>query len=408
MKGIFLFLLFIFNFNVQAESFNELLLRLNEHDLLKSAIEKASSLEENARSLGSWGDPNVSIAALNFPADSLKQNESMMTGIQFSLSQKISLSGKYGAIEESQLAAARGQINEVSHLKRTFIKKLWELSIFNEKLINEHKVLLENYDWIDNNLKVTKRLYSTGKVPQQAVLDIQIRKSELKTQIDQNSFTQESLKYQFRVLLNSKDNIELDLSSVPWKLLDDWKRGNEDNDYKEKSLKSNVENYGFKLSAHKKDLFPDLTLGFSYTKRNDIDGVGDFVGVKISFPIPTSSKKYATKNEMAYLKAEAERKYRHYQNIKPNLLNIIESEIEDANNRLETLQKESLRYSKSSRDITAKSYSRGGAEYLELLRAELQYQEQRMKEISLIAVLKERKVNYLFLKGSLLALGGEL
>ena len=230
MKGIFLFLLFIFNFNVQAESFNELLLRLNEHDLLKSAIEKASSLEENARSLGSWGDPNVSIAALNFPADSLKQNESMMTGIQFSLSQKISLSGKYGAIEESQLAAARGQINEVSHLKRTFIKKLWELSIFNEKLINEHKVLLENYDWIDNNLKVTKRLYSTGKVPQQAVLDIQIRKSELKTQIDQNSFTQESLKYQFRVLLNSKDNIELDLSSVPWKLLDDWKRGNEDNE----------------------------------------------------------------------------------------------------------------------------------------------------------------------------------
>ena len=80
----------------------------------------------------------------------------------------------------------------------------------------------------------------------------------------------------------------------------------------------------------------------------------------------------------------------------------------DVSNQLQVLQKETLKYSKSSRDVTAKSYSRGGAVYVELLRSELQYQNQLIKEINLIANLKTKKINYLFVNGSSLRTGREL
>ncbi len=250
-----------------------------------------------------------------------------------------------------------------------------------------------------DNLKVTKRLYSTGKVPQQAVLDIQIRKSELTAQVKEIEFALESLKYQLSALLGSHEVIDIDLKSVPWNHLKSWQEAGVEYDYQEKALAHNLEASDLKVSAQKRNLIPDITLGMSYTKRNKIDGLGDFVGASISFPLPISSQRYADKNTAVFERLEAEHSYRNYKENKPHLLKKIEFEVKDLRNQLSILQRETLKFAKSSRDITAKSYSRGAADYTELLRAELQYQNQLIKEIKVVAKLKSKQVEYLFIKG---------
>lgn len=407
MKGIFIIVFSFISSIALAESFGDLVLKFDNHDLLKSQLSKFKAMQEKARQSGSWGDPKLNVSAMNFPKNSLAQDESMMTGIQVGLSQKLSLSGKYGKLRESGLESAKTQESQALQLRREFVKGLWEISIQKDRLVKELKVLKENYDWIKNNLKITKRLYSTGKVPQQAVLDIQIRKSELGSLIEQNKYSQESLKHQLSVLLSSEEVIDIDLSTIDWKKLDNWKNSSDKHDYKKQTLKHNLQASDLKVSARNRNYLPDITFGISYTKRNDLDGIGDFVGASISIPIPTSDLRYAAKKEAVHKRMEAEKSYRNYLNTKPNLLKKMEFEIKDVNNQLSILQKETLKFAKSSRDITAKSYSRGGADYLELLRSELQYQHQLMKQINLIANLKNKKINYLYIKGSDLSAGGK-
>ena len=72
---------------------------------------------------------------------------------------------------------------------------------------------------------------------------------------------------------------------------------------------------------------------------------------------------------------------------------------ENIEKQLEILRQETLKFARSSRTITAKSYSRGGSDYVELLRSELQYQKQLLNEVDLVSSLKNYKLNYLFLKG---------
>jgi cobalt-zinc-cadmium efflux system outer membrane protein len=408
MKGIFTIILFIFTTSpVFAESFEGLIGMLEKHNLVQSELNKAKFLHQEARKSGSWGDPRFSVGAVNIPKSTYSKNISMMSGIKFGLSQEISLSGKFTKLRESGEENSRATIADSNQLKREFTKMIWSVAIEKEKLLKEEKILKENLAWIKSMLRVSKKLYANGKVPQQAVLDIQIRKSELRAQIARNKFAVNSLLNSLSEFLSSNEDLDIDLKSIPWGHLEKWDSSSDDFDYKKIALEHKLRSSDLRVSANKRNLVPDLTFALSYTKRNNIDGLGDFVGATISFPLPTSSNKYASKKSATYQKGMAERKYRNYIVSKPRKLKQLENNIQDELNQLSILQKETLKYSKSSRDITAKSYSRGGADYLELLRSEFQYQSQRINEINLNANLKHKKVNYLFVKGDRLVLGSQ-
>ncbi|MDA8793052.1 TolC family protein [Bacteriovoracaceae bacterium] len=402
MKGIILSL-YIFNLTyVFSKSFHELANRLNNHDLLTSNMNKVKAMQEGSKQAGSWGDPKLSISAMNYPQDSLSPNESMMTGIQFGLSQKLSLSGKHGKLKKFKQLKAKSFSEQSKQLKRDFLNQLWQICIEKEMIVGQIKVLKENLDWVNNNLIITKRLYSTGDVPQQAVLDVQIRKSELSSQINQNKYKLESLKYKTSALLSAENDLDVDMQTIPWEILDNWNHQKGIKDYRKSSLESNLKASQLNVSAQNRNYFPDITVGVSYTKRNDLDDIGDFVGASITIPLPTSDHRYASKNKAIFEKMEAEKKYRHYIKSKTNVLKKIEFEIKNTKIQLKILLDDSLRFAKSSREITAKSYSRGGADYLELLRAELQYQNLLIKQINLTAELKKQKVNYLSIQGGAL------
>lgn len=396
---IFSLLMGIYSCPLFAESFNELLGKLDKHNLIQARLNKVKSIKEKAKAEGSWGDPLLKVSAINYPKGSLSRNKSMMTGIQLGISQKVGISGKYAKLERSQQESSKSYLAGTLQLKREFVKMLWSLAIDKELLVEQVKVLKENFTWIEDNLKVTNRLYSTGKVPQQAVLDIQIRKSELRAQIDQISYALNALKYQISSLLDSTEVLDLDLTTMPWNYLKGWKTAQQKYDYKEQQLSHHLQASELNVSAQRRNIIPDITVGVTYTKRNRLDGLGDFVGANISFPLPTSDSRYAGKSAALYQKLEAENSYRHYRENKPHFLKNIEFEIQNIGNQLHIIKRDTLKFAKSSRDITAKSYSRGGADYVELLRAEIQYQNQLLKEIKLVSQLKTKQVEYLFTKG---------
>lgn len=398
MKGV-LFLLILFSLNAQGETFKELIKRVEDHPMVLANLNESKAIGEMAEGEGSWGDPQLMVAAMNFPQDSLSRNESMMTGIQVGISQKLSLSGKYAKMRESLEAQSDSQAALTNQLKRRLYKELWSLAITKEKLVQEKEVLNESFQWVSQNLKITKRLYSTGKVAQQAVLDMQMRKSELSAQIGQKEYELKGIKHRLASLLGSERSLGINLKSVPWNSLDKWKSSEAKTDFQLESLKHQLKATELKLSAKQRDYFPDVTFGLSYTKRNNIDGLGDFVGASFSIPLPTSDKRYAASKEALHQRVKAEQTYRNYLLAKPNILNQIKLEIEDIENQLNIIKTQTLRFAKSSRDVTAKSYSRGGSDYLELLRSELQYQNQLLKKVLLLSQLKMKKVDYLFVKG---------
>lgn len=408
MLGKVLFFLFlVMSWQVSALDFRAVMNLLEEHELVEAQLEQAKSLKEEARKEGSWGDPTLNLAAVNFPRETLDRDVSMMTGIRVGLSQSLSLSGRYGVIEDSFFELAQSQEASGIQLKRTFARSIWEVAAEKKRLLEIKTILVENLSWIKSNLKVTKRLYATGKVPQQAVLDIQMRKSQLDSDLGNIKYSLLALGNELANLLSQEKAVDLNLESVPWRHLEKWQKAGDKSDYREKELAHQVKASDLMVSAKNRNFLPDVQLGVNYTKRNNVDGLGDFVGASITIPIPTSSKRYADKSQALMKKVAAQKRYRHYKVTKGKVLKKVEFEILDLENQLKILNKETLKYAKSSRDVIARSYARGGADYLELLRSELNYQKERVKRVNIEATLKKKKVGYLFIQGDDLLLGSK-
>ncbi len=393
--------------STSAMTLNEALLSLEDHKLVQSQLDTAKSMKEFSQAQGSWGDPKLTISAMNFPRDTLSRDDSMMTGIQVGLSQKIALSNKYGLAKEAYKDKALVKQYVGKQYQRELAYGLWEMAIEQTRLKEVEKILNENLGWLESNLKISKQLYRNGKIPQQAILDIQIRRGRLKGQIINISHSISSLHYKLASLLGQQEVNELRVSNNDWIFLEEMKKELEKssdealkNDFELEKLKHNVKYSEAQLKVKERNFIPDLQIGLNYTKRNDRDGLGDFVGASVSFDLPTSDSRYAQRSEAHYQKLSAHKELQHYQLSKPHRLRQIDNDISDVLEQLNILRKSTLQFAKTSREVSAKSYARGQTDYLKLLSSELEYQNQRIEEIGLKAKLRRARVMYLFVKGA--------
>ena len=141
-------------------SFNEAIEAIKSHDIVSSLEKKSKALIEEGESKGSWGDPMFRVAAKNYPKDSLKDNETPMTGIEFGVAQKVALTTKYGNIEDAFAALGQATKQESENKTQELIRSFWEILIENKKLDEEINIIKENLNWIKNILKVSKRLWT--------------------------------------------------------------------------------------------------------------------------------------------------------------------------------------------------------------------------------------------------------
>lgn len=394
MMKYLIVLFFITSVEVNAITFEKAIIVLSTHESVDSVNFKSKALSEEAEFKGSWGDPKFKIAAKNFPKDSLKDDQTPMTGIEFSVSQKIALTTKYGNIEDAFKSLSNAYQFEADDKKEALTKAFWEILIFKRKVSEELGILRENKTWISKILKVSKRLYSTGKTSQQALLDIQIRKSEIESELNNKKYELSQIDDRLNYYIGTS---EVEETSIPWKSLKTNSKKIRDN--KELGLKEKLKAKEFALTASKQNYVPDLTVSVGYTKRSNIDDNGDFVGAAISFPLPFSGEKYSKHGQAVQEKYMATKNFENYKKQKNRDVSILNKEIEKVLSELSILKTETVKFANNSRKITAKAYSVGEATYNELLQSELKLQKILMQKVMLEAKRDIKRATLKYVKG---------
>ena len=381
--------------SVYALTFQEAVKKIEGHEAVIALKSQSEALGKKSKSAGSWGDPMFKISAKNFPEDSLKRDQTPMTGIEFGLSQKIALTNKYGNLKSKYRSLSKASVFYTKDQKQKLIKELWFNSIKMKQYKEEQSILRENASWIRKVLKSSKKLYSNGKISQQALLDIQIRQSEIERLLSNKKFSIENLKNEIKYLLND----EFDYNTTPWGLLEK-KDEKKLKDFQELAIKEKVEALSFGAKAAKKSFMPDVTVSVSYTKRENIDGNGDFIGASLSFPIPVSGNKYGDYGAAVKEKYASVSSYNNFRSKKEMSLSNLKNNIDQVKTELEILKFKSIAFARNSREISFKSYGLGNTSYLELLQSEFKLQELLMKKEKLTAYYKMKIIELKYIKGA--------
>ena len=387
-----------------AGSFDDAIQFIEKHETVLLLREKAKSVLSQGHIDGSWGDPVFGVMAKNYPR-SLDGGISMMTGIDFSIGQKIALTNRYGNIKKSQIYESNAIKYEALDQKQVLIKTLWETLIIKKQIEDEIKIFKENLIWITKMLAISNKLYANGTISSQAILDIQIRKSEIETLINNKEFEISKIADKL-VYLTGSDTVQED--TIPWEILDkpdnsdgnddgnDDKKNNEDDeeyklDHKSKSYLSKRASRNLSLKATKKGYLPDLNVSVVYTKRRDEDFVGLSAGIALPF---TNHRKVG---KALSEKALLERQYRDYKNKRKLKTELNQKELSKIKKELSILSDKTIKFATDLRNITAKSYSLGNSSYTELLQSELKLQQILLKQIMLEAKAKQTKVELRYL-----------
>ena len=399
MNHFFMALLLSLPTSGMAMSFTEAINKIKAHDKLASISSQAKADMEKSSEAGSWGDPMLKITGKNFPADSLKDDQTPMTGMEVAISQRLPLSNKYSHKEESLEKMSQAKQWQASYTENQLISMLWKHLISLRKLQEQQGIIKENIQWISKVIEVSKTLYSNGKVSQQGILDLKIRKSELKSQLFEKKFAINSTKEQIRYLVGA-DGAHIDLSTVPWQQLKFQQSQDTSKDPMELSLKSSLESKSAATNAASSNRVPDITIGLGYTMRSDIDNNGDFVSLSAQIPLPVSSKRGAAFRKNLLDQKSAEQSLANYKRQRDADLKSLEFNHQSLSAQLNTLRTESISFAKNAREITMKSYRLGTATYIALLQSEIKLQNLQMKRSDLVARRSLNSVQYKSILGA--------
>lgn len=387
---VFLF----FSSRLFALTFKEALLIMDKHPSIETMKYEAKALKNLASIKSSTGDPIFTISAKNFSTTSFRTDEFPMTGIEVRISKKIALSTKYSNQKSALLARAKAKLLAAKNHKQKLLKQLWIFLIQKKRTEQEKIIIKKNWLWIKNILKVSQKLYSNGQLSQPALFDIQIRKAELETQLSNNQFSYKQILNRISYLLNFNKQ-SINKKTIPWNILYTKSFKNIKKDYQKMRLKNLVLENKYNLTAKKLNYIPDLNLSIAVTKRNDIHPYGDLVSLSVSFPLPFSAKKYSQHGQALQKKYVARNNLNDYIAKKESAVLVLNNSINKIKKELFILKNKSLRFAKSYRSITAKSYALGRATYVELLQSELKLQKIKLQKI----MLEERKnINTVSLK----------
>ncbi len=377
-----------------SATFSEIIESIVSHQKIKSLQNRSYALKAESRSKGSWGDPMFKLSLKNIPKETLSADETPMSGKEIAVSQVVPLTSRLGDQEDALRYMSQSKNWEALLTRDNLIQQFWQYLITDRRLREELTILRENLIWISKMISVSRNLYATGKQSQQALLELEIRKSELKSDIRSKELAIEIEKSTLLYLLNGVDHG--DVAKVPWSLLE---KETKDIDKKEKMLEAAVVASNYLHTAKNKARIPDITFSLGYTKREFDDNLGDFVSFGASIPIPSSDRRYADIVMTAYNKTSMENSLNDYRNQKRSKLHSLQKRSEQLKEELSILAKETIKYAENAMQITTKSYQLGESTYIELLQLELKLQVLKIKQVGLNANLLATKLQIKTLQG---------
>ena len=396
MKLLILPIIFWANI-AEARSFSKALRSLEEHDQVASLHEKSTQLEQKAKVQGSWGDPVLKTGFKNFPKESLDFDQTPMTGIEIGVSQSIPINSKRGVAEAAGKAMAETAGWETKDLLEKLRLQVWNLAIHWEARQREIAVLQSSLDWLSKKIEISKSLYANGDSSQQAILEIQIRQSSVRSKLERKRFEQKKLKQRLAYFLG--EEFKLSSHSIDWALLEPNGSATESVHAGEKSLATKLKAKTLDSQSKRLDRVPDLNVGLGYTFRSDLDSNGDFVSLTLAMPIPISDGRHAEYAASESSESALRHAYRDYQKNRTSMLAETKIELLRINTELKIIDEQTLRFAEAARKISSTSYGLGNSSYIELLAAELSLQEVQLERIKLWSELWSTKAQLKYLQG---------
>jgi cobalt-zinc-cadmium efflux system outer membrane protein len=382
-------------------TFREALHQIETHEKPLVLSLQSQSLAQEARRQGSWGDPSLKVMSKNLPYPSLQDNKTPMSGLEIALSGTLPLSFKKTHQENSARHLSEAVYWQARQSKRELQLDLWKHVITVKKLKRQKQILEENLGWVRKIIDVSKNLYANGKVSQQAILELQIRKSELESQLINIDFELTAQQNKLRYLVGGRESSQ-EITHIPWQLLTLTKTRDNLTDSLEQSLSAAAKAKEATVQAKASSLIPDVTISLSYTKRANIDDLGDFVSISAQLPIPVSNMTRSDYRKAIYEDKAEKKRLANYREEKTVTLRNIEIDYLKLQRQIDILENESIKFARNARDITAKAYELGSETYIALLQSELKLQELLFKLSNLTANKELNSISYKFVRGETL------
>ena len=361
-------------------TFNEVVEQLANHPAVLALNSQALAQRATGQRLASWGDPIFKVANKNF------------VNIELALSQKFPLTSKYRLFGEVGNSLHQQFSYRAAHNKRLLIRQLWHIVIAIRELTTSRTILEENRGWLTKALRVSRQLYANAKLEQRAVLALQIRQSELDSQLSSNHRATQQQLADLSYLLPEK--VVSGVTNVPWSILT---TNNTNNDPQQQALVAQVQAKTASAKAQKAAQIGDLTVSASY--MYDLEMSKSTIMLAVAIPLPISTKTSASYQEALHERQRAELVLANYRRNKASDLLAHQQQIKRLTSELAILTKTTVPLATDAKRLAFISYKLAKASYHELLQSELKLQALLLRQVALQAKLAQVRLEYKFRNG---------
>jgi outer membrane protein TolC len=281
---------------------------------LESIIEKAVASNAELKALqseldayraqvgpaGTLDDPMLSVEMMNVPTDSFRLNESEMSGVQISLSQKLPFPGKLDA--QKELATLRSQVL-VHRLKQMQLQIAWNVKrIYYELYLrSKKKSILENQrNYLRQTLTTSRSRYALNQVSQASILNLQVEEAQLANEQLRLSSEMKDLQAEMaHISGHAEHSPKMEFPPIQIERINIKRWTDKEitekvttNNFELQALQSEVLASDASVNLARKSYLPDFELMANYTIREKTIGMTnpgngqDMMGAKIGVSLP--------------------------------------------------------------------------------------------------------------------------
>ncbi len=275
---------------------------------LQAAEARWRMFERKVVPAGSFDDPQLALALVNFPVDSFKDDKTPMTGKDIRFTQKFPFPGKLGLkgeMAEQQALWYRGAYEDAKLKLGLAVRESWYELYYIDKALG---ITEKNLAVLKDFLRLTETRYQVGTGLQQDVLKAQVERSKLMDRRFNLRQQRRSAAARIEKLVNRplaedlKALPEIEMAEVD-ENLEVFERQAEINRPLFNAYQALIDRFKAQRDLARLDYKPDFSLwaGYRFREDNRVDDGVDFASAGISFNLPI----YKGKRDEAVAEADS-------------------------------------------------------------------------------------------------------
>lgn len=355
---------------------------LNKNSELKAMKAELESQKAKVGPAGALQDPMLSVQAMSLPNDSLRLDESDMSGIQVGISQKIPFPGKRSK-EQEIVETKADAINKRLRQKELDTVRDVKAVYFGLYLKHQRKIIFDNQRTLLRQLLSSARSqYTVGKVTQASILNLQVEEATLYDEELRLETTIKDLEAELSHLVGHANHL---LRARPEKLaptklnLAQWTEEEialevQANSAEIQAFQSDARAGESQVALAKKGYLPDFEVMANYTFRQPVRGMSatsgkDFVGagVGISIPLWAGSKQSEQVRGAIAEKTKAEALLENARLMLSHQARALFAELKESRKRIDLFEGGLIQLTKQAVSSGRSAYLTGRLDYASLL-----------------------------------------